>query len=131
MTAGLLVPVLAKSCSISFDQPDTTGALSVIIARDRRTVGLILMVVFAPVAEEMLYRGFAYGQLARVMPTAGAVIVQAGLYAGLHFRGGGESLALLLNGVVLGSARAMGVGYIALVLAHMLLNGAVAISGFW
>lgn len=64
-------------------------------------VGLVLMVVVgAPVVEELLYRGLLLGALGRCLPTAVAVAASSAWFALIHFRPV-EYPGLFLIGVVL------------------------------
>nr|WP_228530617.1 MULTISPECIES: CPBP family intramembrane glutamic endopeptidase [Myxococcaceae] len=94
-----------------------------------RAVGILL---FAPAAEELLFRGLLFGQLERTrLGTAGALVVSAALFAVLHLQYAPLSMALIfLDGLVLGAARAQARSVLLCFLMHALGN-AVALAERW
>ncbi len=56
---------------------DATGASSTVLV-------FIAVVIFAPLVEELLYRGMLLSWLRRVMPAWGAVAISALVFAGVH-----------------------------------------------
>lgn len=47
-------------------------------------LAFITLVVIAPVAEEILFRGYLFGKLRKYMPVAGAVLLSSVIFAALH-----------------------------------------------
>lgn len=68
---------------------------------------VLAMVVLAPLAEEMLFRGLLFRAVSRSrLGPLGAVFVTAVLFAALHFQYYGAALLLVLvDGLFLGAAR--------------------------
>lgn len=87
-------------------------------------LGLVLMVVVgAPVVEELLYRGLLLGALGRCLPTAVAVAGSAAWFALIHFRPV-EYPGLFLIGLVLAGCT-VATGRIGMaVVAHAAFNAA-------
>lgn len=92
------------------------------------------LVVIAPIAEELLVRGYLYGKLRKIMPVAGAVAVSALLFAMLHVGLTDEqgnfaimqlnvALNVLPLGIVLALLRETTGSIWASVLLHMIKNG--------
>lgn len=75
---------------------DGGGALSVI-------VGGLLIVVAAPVSEEVFFRGFMFAGLRKRLPIWPAALISAAVWGSLHLPGGniGVALQLTIFGVVL------------------------------
>lgn len=93
------------------------GNVSALIALT--TVAALL----APVAEELLYRGFLLPSLSRAMPKAGAVLLSSAVFSATHFSAR-DFPALLLLGCCLGIATVADDGNLAAPLgAHVLYNG--------
>ena len=96
----------------------------------------IAAVLFAPVAEEVFFRGYLLDQLTKLMRPGAAVVVQAILFGLIHLytRGLFTSFAVVsltstfLIGLILGAWRLKFKGLLPLMLAHALFNAA-ATSG--
>lgn len=80
------------------------------------------LVVLAPLAEELLFRGYLYGKLRSAMPAWVAIVLTAGVfgYAHGHWNVGIDTFAL---GLVLATLREYTGNIWASVLVHMLKNG--------
>jgi membrane protease YdiL (CAAX protease family) len=85
-------------------------------------LAFLTLVVIAPLAEEMLFRGYLYGKLRSVVPVWLAALVTSGLFGALHaqWNVGIDVFALSL---VLCSLREVTGNIWAGVLLHMLKNG--------
>lgn len=94
---------------------------------------IVLTVVIAPIAEEIVFRGLLMRGLLRVMPVGPALALQGVLFGVAHVdpaRGAGNvGLAILLSavGVVLGGAAYMHRRLAPAMIAHAILN-AIAVS---
>lgn len=96
--AALLVPILQP------EQQDVTrelgtdegSALSVIVAG-------FLIVIVAPLSEELFFRGFMYAGLRRSLPIWPAAVISALIWGSLHLSGGNVGVAIQLSvfGVIL------------------------------
>jgi membrane protease YdiL (CAAX protease family) len=93
--------------------------------RALRVLGIVLV---APVAEELIFRGALFTRLARTrLGAAGAVVTTAVAFAGLHVQYGLSALALILvDGIFYGSARARTRSSLVPLLCHMLGNAYAA-----
>ena len=97
-------------------------------------LAFMTLVVIAPIAEELLVRGYLYGKLRKIMPVVGAVIVSAILFSILHIglidadgnfalTGLNVALNVLPLGIVLALLREKTGSIWASVLLHMIKNG--------
>lgn len=117
--AALLVPILQP------EQEDVTrrlgtdegSVLSVIVA------GLLIVVV-APLSEELFFRGFMYAGLRRSMPIWPAALVSGAIFGSLHLAGGnaGVAIQLAVFGVILAYLYERTGSLWAPILAHALNN---------
>ncbi len=99
-------------------------------------LAFITLVIIAPVAEEVLFRGYLYGKLRKYMPMVGAVLLSATLFALLHLNFGTDAesgefvvsqwnvvLGILPLGIVLAVLREKTGSVWASILLHALKNG--------
>lgn len=86
-------------------------------------VGL-LIVVGAPVSEEIFFRGFAFAGLSRAMPIALAAVISTAVWASLHLGGGDVAVVIQLAifGLVLSALYARTGTLWAPILAHAINN---------
>lgn len=104
-----------------FDLPDERVALAIAVAG---------VVVTAPVAEEMLFRGFLYTALRRCWGFVPALAVSSILFAAMHFDPTGLYALLVLPAALLfGWLRERTGGIFAPILAHAVFNAA-AVAAF-
>jgi membrane protease YdiL (CAAX protease family) len=96
---------------------DTGGALNVI-------VGAILIVIIAPLSEEVFFRGFMFAGLRRAMPLWGAALISACVWGSLHLTGGnvGVAIQLAVFGVILAYLYEQTGSLYATIFAHALNN---------
>jgi uncharacterized protein len=83
------------------------------------------IVVLAPVAEELVFRGVLFSRIAasRLGP-AGAIVIPAALFALIHVQyGGAEILLILIDGLFYGLARYRTGSVLVPMLLHCLGNG--------
>lgn len=85
-------------------------------------LAFVTLVVMAPVAEEVLLRGYLYGKLRKVTSVATALIISSLLFSIMHFQLN-VALNVLPLGVVLVVLREMTGSIWAGILLHMLKNG--------
>lgn len=94
----------------------------------------ILSVTFAPLMEELFFRGFLYPVLARRMGVAFAVFLTALAFASLHgaqlMFSWGPVLVIFLVGMVLTMVRAKTNSVAAGVIIHMAYNGTITVAMF-
>lgn len=98
-----------------------------------RPLLVLLIVVIAPIVEEILFRGLFLRALRSKLPTWGAVAVQGVLFGAVHaspvFGKGNIGLVILLAwaGILLGTIATLCKRIGPSIAAHMVLNGVVAI----
>ena len=123
--AAILVALLLSLPIESVPRPqDPIGLLA---SGGLSPAGLALLavdvVLLAPIAEEMLFRGYLLPRLAARMGPQPALLATALLFAALHTHYGLQALVLVVHGVVLGWARLRTGRLAAPVLLHMAVNG--------
>jgi CAAX protease family protein len=82
----------------------------------------LALVVLAPVAEEILFRGYLYGKLKKYVPVWVAIIVTSILFGAVHGQWN-VTLDVFVLSIVLCSLREVTGGIWAGILLHMLKNG--------
>lgn len=85
-------------------------------------LAFITLVIIAPVAEEVLVRGYLYGKLRKVVSLTTALIISSLLFSLMHFQWN-VALNVLPLGVILVLLREMTGSIWAGILLHMLKNG--------
>jgi membrane protease YdiL (CAAX protease family) len=96
-------------------------------------MALLVAVVMAPVLEEITFRGFFYGALRARFPAWVAILVSAGLFAGIHPQGLIGLPMLMAIGAMLAALREWRGSLIAPIVAHGCTNGvtlAIVLLGF-
>jgi CAAX protease family protein len=91
-------------------------------------VRLAGIIVVAPVAEELIFRGAAFTRLAQTaLGPSGAIAVTAAIFAMLHLQSGSGTMALILvDGLFYGLARAKTDTVLVPVVCHMIGNSYAA-----
>jgi membrane protease YdiL (CAAX protease family) len=80
-------------------------------------------VILGPIAEELVFRGYAQALLKRTrLETYGSIIVVALLWAALHYRFGDAAVVLIVCGLFLGMARETTGSVITPAMMHILWN---------
>jgi uncharacterized protein len=102
-------------------------------ARDAYVLSLF-GVFFAPLFEELSFRGFLYPALARRLGTIPSIILTALAFASIHAAqlkySWGPVLVIFLVGITLTTVRALKKSVSATVLMHMAYNGAIFIAAY-
>ena len=80
------------------------------------------VVLFAPIGEELAFRGLLLPSLCRWMPRAAAIGISSILFAALHWYYGLLLPLVILYGVVLGWARMASGGLRAPIILHVIIN---------
>lgn len=117
--AALIMPLLQP------EQEDITNNLG---ADEDSAIALIaagiLIVIVAPLGEELFFRGFMYGGLRQTMPIWAAALLSAGVWGSLHLGGGnlGVVVQITLLGLVLSWLYERSGTLWAPILAHVLNN---------
>ncbi|MDN5819161.1 MAG: CPBP family intramembrane metalloprotease [bacterium] len=127
--AGLLMYLVSKLLpGVDLDQDQATGFKS-LHTNWEYVLAFVTLVVIAPIAEEVLFRGYLLGKLKKYLPLWVAIAASSLLFAALHLPGGGEQLQwnvafnVLVLGVVLGILRPLTGSIWSGVLLHMMKNG--------
>lgn len=95
--AVYFVIAIALSLVLSPDQEDIVGELGA--GEDSLLVTIIvgvLIVIGAPFAEEIFFRGFAFAGLSRAMPVALAAVISTVVWASLHLGSGDIDVVIQL-----------------------------------
>jgi len=102
-------------------------------ARDAYVLSLF-GVLFAPVFEEVFFRGFLYPVVARRLGFYPAIVITAILFASIHATqlkySWGPVLIIFLVGIALTTVRALKKSLSATILMHMAYNGTIFISTY-
>jgi len=85
-------------------------------------LAFVTLVVLAPVAEEILFRGYLYGKLKKYVPTWVAILAASALFGAVHGQWN-VGLDVFALSIVLCSLREVTGGIWAGMLLHMLKNG--------
>ena len=85
-------------------------------------LAFITIVIFAPVAEEVLVRGYLYGKLRKVVPLVVAMLISSALFALMHFQWN-VAVSVFPLAIIMVVLREMTGSIWAGVLLHMLKNG--------
>jgi membrane protease YdiL (CAAX protease family) len=93
-----------------------------------RALRLVGIVLAAPIAEELIFRGALFTRLARtVLEAPGAIAVTAALFAMLHLQYGPRQMVLILaDGLFYGFARAKTGSVLVPLACHMMGNAYAA-----
>jgi membrane protease YdiL (CAAX protease family) len=95
-------------------------------------VWVLWLVVLAPVAEEMLFRGDLFGRLSRVLSPPATILLAAGLFALCHAQTGlTQPLSVVPLGLVLGLVRVWTGSLWPCIALHGASNGAVIAAMVW
>jgi uncharacterized protein len=82
--AGIILTIVTQVIP-SFDAEEVQNVgFENLTANYEYILAFITLVIVAPVAEEVLFRGYLYGKLRKYMPIVGAVLVSSVLFAMLH-----------------------------------------------
>jgi len=120
-SAALLVVVMKFVPGFNSDQAQDVGFQG-ISRYYEYTLAFLTLVVIAPVAEEVLMRGYLYGKLRSVMPTFGAMLLTAAVFAVLHMQWN-VAVDVFALSLVMTSLREVSGSIWAGILLHMLKNG--------
>lgn len=85
-------------------------------------LAFITLVILAPVAEEILVRGYLYGKLRKITSVAGAVVITSLLFSLMHFQWN-VAINVLPLGIILAVLRESTGSIWASILLHMIKNG--------
>jgi CAAX protease family protein len=135
--AIVVVMVLIDSINVQIGRPIVPDVLIVNIATARAhgAFGLfaVVLVVTAPLTEEICFRGFIYrGFAASRLGTVGAVILSSLIFAGIHVQYDLITLAgVLVTALLLGTMRAISGSTLLTIAMHALNNAVVLVEMLW
>jgi membrane protease YdiL (CAAX protease family) len=94
----------------------------------------VILILIAPIAEEVFWRGYVLEQLRKLTNSGAALLAQSLLFGLAHLHLGNGYFAMMVtfvHGLILGTWRIRFRSLIPLILAHMILNGLgfIAIQG--
>ena len=95
---------------------------STYIAGGEKLIAFIVLVVLAPVVEEVIFRGFLYGKLRAKLGVASSILITSLIFAILHFQWN-VSVNVFALSVVLCTLREVTGTIYASILTHMVKNG--------
>ncbi len=116
---------LALSPLLSPEQEDVTKEIGGDSGSALATIAAgFLIIVVAPVSEEVFFRGFMYAGLRRSLPVAVAALISAAFWGSLHLSGGnvGVAIQLAVFGVILALLYERSGSLWATIFAHALNN---------
>jgi membrane protease YdiL (CAAX protease family) len=120
--AGVLI-TLASELIPGFDAEETQEVgFDNLSRRYEYILAFVTLVVIAPVAEEVLMRGYLYGRLRRIAGVVAATVVTAVLFAVLHLQWN-VAVDVFALSLVLTSLREVTGSIWASILVHMMKNG--------
>ncbi|MFH6784789.1 MULTISPECIES: CPBP family intramembrane glutamic endopeptidase [Methylobacterium] len=123
-TAGLLL--------LTGQIPTRTWRLSPLLTGGVLWTWILWLVVLAPLAEEMLFRGDLFGRLRRHLAPAATVAVSAAVFALCHAENGLlQPVSVLPLGVALGAMRLWSGSLWPCIALHAASNGAVVLARVW
>lgn len=115
----ILVSKFFPDFNISQKQDVGFGGLN---QRYEMILAFVTLVVIAPVAEEVLMRGYLYGKLRQVIPRATAMIITAALFGALHMQWN-VAVDVFALSIVMTILREISGGIWVGILMHMMKNG--------
>lgn len=120
-SAALLVVVMRLVPGFNSDQAQDVGFQG-ISQQYEYILAFLTLVIVGPVAEEVLMRGYLYGKLRSIMPTFGAMLLTAAVFAALHMQWN-VAVDVFALSLVMTSLREVSGSIWAAILLHMLKNG--------
>lgn len=122
LSSGLFVALIASLVpSLDLEQAQDVGFESLGLPIEY-ILAFITLVVIAPVAEELLFRGYLLGKLGTFLPSWAAILVSSALFGLLHGQWN-VILDTFILGIFLGMLRKFTGSIWAPILLHMIKNG--------
>lgn len=121
ISATLISTVMELVPSFNSEQAQDVGFQG-ITQQYEYILAFVTLVVIAPVAEEILMRGYLYGKLRKIMPTFGAMLLTAAVFAALHMQWN-VAVDVFALSLVMTSLREISGSIWAGILLHMIKNG--------
>lgn len=106
---------------VDFSQAQDTG-FSQVTAGPELILAFISLVVIAPVAEEVLFRGYLLGKLRKYAPLWVAILITSALFAFVHFQWN-VAIDVFVLSIVLCLLRVVSKSLWPSILLHMMKNG--------
>lgn len=93
LLTGVLLVIALKLFSVNIEQPQTLPfSQSVLVTQWQYMLAFLTLVVLAPLAEELLFRGYLYGKLRQSFKPWLAVLVTSLAFGAAHLWVGGSAL---------------------------------------
>lgn len=105
---------------VDYSEVQDTG-FNQLLTQSDYIFAFVSLVIIAPFAEELLFRGYLFGKLQKYMPVWGAVLVSSLLFAVVHFQWN-VAIDVFALAIVLGYLRVITGSIWASVLLHSLKN---------
>lgn len=102
---GYLAFALIYSTLVKTHQKDLTRDLGYGDSAIASVIAGVLIVLAAPISEEMFFRGFLFGGIRSRLPFIGAALISAAVFGAVHYTGG-KSYTVLPQLAALGFAQA-------------------------
>ena len=123
--SSIVLPILQSMNLIDAGQAQVTGYENLYNPADR-IVGFIALVIIAPIAEELIFRGWLYDKLKKYCKTSVAIILTSALFGLLHGQWNVGITVAIMSAVMCVSRELTGTIH-AGIITHMLKNG----IAFW
>lgn len=119
--AGLLMTFFSQFSWFEIGQAQDTG-FSPYMNGGERIIAFLVLVILAPIAEEVIFRGWLYGKLRARTNLATSILITSLLFAIMHWQWNVSVNVFALSVVLCGMREITGTIY-AGILTHMLKNG--------
>ena len=125
IAAGIISSFLQALNLIDVSQPQDTGFENLYNPMDR-VIGFVALVIFAPIAEEIIFRGWLYGKLKKYCKTVIAIVLTSILFGFMHGQWNVGITVGIMSAIMCVERELTGSIY-AGIITHMLKNG----IAFW
>jgi membrane protease YdiL (CAAX protease family) len=121
LTATITAIAMSFLTFIDYDQAQDTGFTNM-SARAEYILAFIMLVIIAPIAEELLFRGYLFGKLQKYAPLWISILITSLLFALVHFAWN-VGLDVFALSIVLCLLRVVSKSLWPCIMLHMLKNG--------
>jgi hypothetical protein len=121
LTAIITTLAMSFLTFVDYDQVQDTG-FTAMGAQSEYVLAFIMLVVIAPIAEELLFRGYLFGKLRKYAPLWISILITSVLFALVHFAWN-VGLDVFALSVVLCLLRVVSGSLWPSIMLHMLKNG--------
>lgn len=121
LTAAVTAIAMSFLTFVNYDQAQDTGFTNM-SSQAEYILAFLMLVVIAPVAEELLFRGYVFGKLRKYAPLWIAILITSLLFAVVHFAWN-VGLDVFALSIVLCLLRVVSGSLWPSIMLHMLKNG--------